>query len=325
MLTDESIQQTYRLAYSLHPDTVVAWEITKEALKFSLSLSYTQEARPPAVHPYKRRLEEENLLRRSVFLASEKWEKDQESRAPKLLPSYRPTAEDLLFRYLKTLVMHSMDRKPVYAAVCIGGILYSYPTCEIAEVAADFFDDPNIRRVKCKLLNKVELRFSSVMVLPEGARGNGRPIPTERQHEFVNRSLATLAPSVSGHPTACAAPRPLLEEYFCLESERSDAERSHLILNPECGGWVRLVEEYNESQSDYSTHILTDPREKLQLPLFGGGFNGPNNGIENDLVSPEFDGRFDPEPLSPIEVRSLRQRFDETGTLYLDSPARFVA
>ena len=325
MLTDDSIQQTYRLAHSLHPNPVLAWEVTKEALKFSLLLGCAQEARPMALHPYKQWLEEDNLLRRSVFMASEKWEKDQESRAPKMEPSYIPDAEDLLFRYLKTLVMHSMDRKPVFAAIGIGGLLYSYSTSEIAAVAADFFDNPNIRRMKAKLLEKVESRFRNSTILSNRIRGDGRRLPTERQLEFVNKSLTVLAPSVPNHPAACAPTLSLLEEYFCIESERSDAERSHVILAPECGGWARMIDEYNESQGSSSTHLLADPREKLRPPIFGGDFSGPGADSGIDLGAPDLGGRFDPEPLSPIEVRSLRQRFDEPMSLPIDSSGRFIA
>lgn len=317
MLTDESIQQTFNLAYSLHPNRVVAWEVTREALKLSRVANQAQDSRPSADRPYKQKLEAINLLRASLFAASEKWEKDQESRSPRLEPAYRPTAEDLLYRYLKTLVWHSMDRSSIYAAVSVGSLLFTYRTSDIAAISVDFFDSLNIRRVKSWFLRKVESRFRNVMLIPDDWSKLCADCPSKDQLEFVNKSLATLAPLVADHPNACSPSRPVLEEYFSFDSERSDCERVHVISNPECVGWARLVDEYNQCNCDERQRRLEDPTEKLRLPLFNGGFDSPGSGTDGAGGTPRTRKRFEPEPLNPVEVRSLRQRLDQLPVMNL--------
>jgi hypothetical protein len=308
MQTAESIQQAFGLAHSLHPHREVAWEVTRDALKLNRVLSTRQDVRPMAGRPYKQRLHDSNLLRLSVFMASEKWEKDQESRAPKLTPRYTPSKEDLLYRYLKTLVWHSMDRPCVYAAIGVGALLFSYRTCEIAAVSVDFFDDLNIRRKKDWLREKVVSRFRDVMVITDGASGKGVPPPTEYQLAFVNKSLATLAPLVEGHPQGCTAGEGLFGEYFCFDSPKTEVERVHLIINTECCGWARLVEQYNRLSSH---NRLEAPADKLSLPLFDDGFDGgPRSRSDGDGDKLTFGERFEAEPLSTLEVRALVQRID---------------
>jgi hypothetical protein len=314
MLTDECIQQVFSLAYSLHPHRVVAWEVTREALKRGKVMSNTQGSRPAAHRPYKQKLEESNLLRASVFAVSEKWERDQESRAPEREPIYTPTTEDLLYRYLKTLVWHSMDRESVYAAVGIGSLLFTYPTNEIAAVSVDFFDNENIRRVKSWLLKKVESRFSDVMVIPNDSGGQNAPRPTEYQFAFVNRALNTLAPHIAGHPSACSTDGMLLDEFFSYDSIKNESERVHVIMNTECGGWARMVDEYNQLHHSFPSHHLDAPADKLRVPIFGDGLNGPQDGSKGDDNPSVIEDRFDSEPLNAVEVRSLVQQVDHPPT-----------
>jgi hypothetical protein len=282
--------------------------VTRDALKLSRVISYRQDVRPAAGRPYKQRLFESNLLRLGVFMASEKWERDQESRSPKLTPKYKPTKEDLLYRYLKTLVWHTMDRPCVYAAIGVGALLFSYRTSEVAAVSVDFFDDLNIRRKKEWLLEKVSSRFRDVMLIPEGSGVKALPPPTEYQLAFVNKSLATLAPLADGHPLDCEAEGGLLGEHFRFDSPRTEVERVHLITNTECCGWARLVEQYNR----LSPHSpLEDPAGKLSLPLFDDGFDGgPRPRLEDDGDRQTLGERFDSEPLSALEVRALVQKID---------------
>jgi hypothetical protein len=308
MQTAESIQQAFGLAHSLHPHREVAWEVTRDAVKLSRVISTRQDVRPAAGRPYKQKLFESNLLRLGVFMASEKWEKDQESRSPNLTPRYIPTKEDLLYRYLKTLVWHTMDRPCVYAAVGVGALLFSFRTGEIASVSVDFFDDLNIRRKKEWLLEKVVSRFRDVMVIPAGSGVKESPPPTEYQLAFVNKSLATLAPQADAHPYDCKAGGALFDEYFCFDSPRTEAERVHLIINAECCGWARLVEEYNRLSP---RNRLEDPAGKLCLPIFDDGFDGgPRSRTDDDGDARSFGKRFDAEPLSTLEVRALVQRLD---------------
>jgi hypothetical protein len=306
MQTAESIQQAFGLAHSLHPHREVAWEVTRDALKLNRVISYRQDARPEAGRPYKQKLRESNLLRLSVLMASEKWEKDQESRSPKLTPAYTPTKEDLLYRYLKTLVLHTMDRPSVYAAVGVGALLFSYRTSEVAMISVDHFDDLNIRRKKEWLFEKVASRFRDVMVIPSGYDSKGVPPPTEYQLAFVNKSLATLSPLTDGHPQDCLTGGGLLGEYFCYNSPKTEVERVHLITNMECCGWPRLVEQYNQ----FSPHNqMDDPASKLSLPLFDDGYDGgPRSRSSDDVDGQTFGERFEAEPLSPLEVRALMQR-----------------
>jgi hypothetical protein len=312
MVTKESIQQAFSLAYSLHPQRVVAWEVTREALRQYKVRASAQGERPAANSPYKQRLDENNLLRTSIFISSEKWERDQESRSPKRDPVYVPTLEDLWYRYLKTLVWHSMDRKSIYAAVAIGALLFTYQTSEIASVSVDFFDSENIRRVKNWFLRKLESRFSDVMVIFNDSGRHNAPPLTEYQLAFVNKALSVLAPQMLEHPDSCATNKMLLNEFFSYESTRLEQERVHILLNTECGGWARLVNEYNQLYASFPSRHLGDPSDKLRLPIFGNGFNGPQDRSKRDDASSVLEGRFKPDPLNHVEIRSLIQRLNES-------------
>lgn len=312
MVTKESIQQAFSLAYSLHPQRVVAWEVTREALRQYKVRASTQGERPAANRPYKQWLDDNNLLRTSIFIASEKWERDQESRLPKKDPVYVPTIEDLWYRYLKTLVWHSMDRNCIYASVAIGTLLFTYQTSEVASVSVDFFDNENIRRVKSWFLKKLESRFSDVMIIFNESGRHDAPPLTEYQLAFVNKALSVLAPQPPGHPDSCAANQMLLNEFFSFESTRLEQERVHVILNTECGGWARLVDEYNHLYRSFPSRHLGDPSYKLRLPIFGNGFNGPQDGSKIGDSSSVLEGRFEPEPLNQVEIRSLIQRLNDS-------------
>lgn len=306
MWSETEIQRAFRLAYNLHPDRLVAWEVTREALKIAVVAMRSQQSRPPAGRPYKQKLDASNLLRRSIFLASERWERDQESRHPKLVPRYKPDVEDLLVRHLKTIVLHSMDRQCVVAAVGIGCFVFSYRPCEIAAVSPDHFDSDNIRRVKGWLGGLFDSRFRDHMIVPMKSGKATEIVPTSRQMNFVSKALAELAPSTFKHPEACAPILTLLEDYFAADSVRTELERSHVILNPECGGWAQLVTEHNALCDCHPGRKLAEPEQSLYLPQFDDSTVQQRIDVLNDAELHTRDDRFAPEPLALVELRSLQ-------------------
>jgi hypothetical protein len=159
LLTDDDIQRAFRLIHGIHPDRAVAQCILQDAYDRIPLIQKLQERRPTSPHPFKSRIPEENLLQFAVYLASDAWEKDQESARPRKEPKYHPTQDDLLIRYIKTLIWKSMDRRACYTAVAIGCLLYTYQPHEISSLAEEHFDSDNIRRVKGWVTEQVKICF----------------------------------------------------------------------------------------------------------------------------------------------------------------------
>jgi len=262
-----------------------------------------QERRPDADRRYKPIIPDENLPQYCIYQASEKWEKDQESDFPSMEPGYRPTADDRLIRYIKTLALESMDRYSRYAAVGVGCYLYTYRPKQISALAEDLFSSENIRRVKKGIFKRLERRFPSIC-------NDGEHVlletPGERQRALVNKSLAVLAPWYSCH-TACTTGSEMtfLETYFDKESHRPELERIHMLFDTACCGLARLVREYNSFFPEGSKMRLDDPEHKLRVPKFGDGHGGSAGG-EGEGGPPDPDERFNPSPLTPAELSSIR-------------------
>lgn len=303
MPTNDDLQKAFPLLSCLQPDRAVAVCVLIDAYDRLEVVGKRQDRRPDADRRYKPIIPEENLPQYCIYQASEKWEKDQESDFPSMEPGYRPTADDRLIRYIKTLALESMDRYSRYAAVGVGCYLYTYRPKQISALAEDLFSSENIRRVKKGMFKRLERRFPGIC-------NDGEQVlletPGERQRALVNKSLAVLAPWYSCH-TACATGSEMtfLETYFDKESRRPELERIHMLFDTACCGLARLVREYNSFFPEGSKMRLDDPENKLRVPKFSDGRGGGAGGDE-DGGPPDSGERFNPSPLTPAELSSVR-------------------
>ena len=301
MLTDSTLQRAFRLVYGLHPNRTVAICILIDSCEWISSLRYLQRRR----HGFKLQTPEAGLIQFSVYSISERWEKDQESECPTEEPIYKPTPDDRLVRYVKALVLNSMDwTSPTYAAVGVGCLLYRYGSHEVTFLAEDIFKSDNIRRVKSKMIDLLKERFTGKNEL---SNGNGElqfQIPSDHERTLIKTSLSCFAPW-----NCCSSNRSdsLLETYFDKSSNKTEWERLHVLFHA-CGGFPRLVNEYNSNFSKGNKMLLDDPEHKLGSPKFDDDSHGPTGGGGGQ--PPEPPDRFNPSPLTDDELAIIRHALE---------------
>jgi hypothetical protein len=311
LFSDEELQSAFRLAYVLHPKKTVAYSVTLDAIERYFEQKKLQEKRPKANaryferkilqkkslkvknQPFKNVLSNAALLQTSVYLASDLWEKDQESKSPSKNPTYKPNVNDLIVRYIKFLVRQTMERNSSYVAVGIGSLLYTYRTAEITKIAPDYFKDDNIRRIKSGIIDKIRERFEQHDIAPKEFSCLNTKQPTDFERKLVQNSLIAFAPWVTKHAGA-----QLLETYFDYGSQKTEWERNHALIDFGCAGLQRLIQEYNAVFREDNMQ-LENPDEKLEIPDFGAS------------LSYDDDDRFNPPPLSETELMSLRRAFEQ--------------
>jgi len=310
LLTDNDLQKAFRLISGLHPDRAVALCVLLDACDRISLIRKNQLRRPDATHPTKLIIPEESLLQVGIYTASEIWEKDQESEQPRKEPKYNPTNDDKLARYVKTLAWKSMDRHSRYAAVGLGCLLYTYQPHEVSSISEELFNSDNIRRNKNWMFEQIKKRFQGTKGFTNGNEHIALEVPSSHQRALIQMSLSSFAPWCScSDATIQTPPASLLETYFDKESEKSEWERVHVLFDPTCGGFPRLVHEYNSNYRRGSDMRLDDPDKKLGSPKFGDNFGGPSgDGGDGGPSDPE--DRFNPSPLTRHELSSIKYSFE---------------
>jgi hypothetical protein len=265
MLTDDALQKMYELARCLHPDNGVALSVTLEACE---RISLIRRIQHRRTGHYRQRLPEVCLPQYCVYLASDMRERDQERSRSGKEPRYRPTADDWLVRYIKSLVWWTMDRNACHVAVALGCFLYRYQPGEIANLAPEIFNQHNIRRVKSRLAHQIQARFQNANIVIGEHYALRTRAPTEHERGLVHHALAMFTPWVSADVLTPAPLISLLETHFDGASARSDWDRIHALIDPAGGGLPRLIREYNESLPRWSDVRLDDPDLRLAVPCF---------------------------------------------------------
>jgi hypothetical protein len=302
MLFEEDFQHAFKVAHGLHPIREIAWKVTRAGIRNAKQKLADQNRRPPSTRENKQRFPFRNALLAGVFAASEIWERDQDSRQPAKTPLYKPTNEDDFMRYIKNLIWHSMDRNSEWVSIAIGHFLFRYSLEHIARLS-EYFDRPNTSRTKKFIFERIEDRFHWNLV---GATSNPNiRNATEQEFQFVQQILAEFAPLADNHPNCCPASTSLLETYLFPDSQVPEADRIHALINSECAGWARFVDEFNGHPSTSIENRLPDPRDQLRVPIYvdsNSGLSLPQMNCTNQLSIQE---RFNPDPLTAIELISL--------------------
>lgn len=297
VFSDEEMQNAFRLAYVLHPNTAVAYSVALDAVDRFFLQRRLQGRRPKAKNqPFKNLLSDSALLQTSVYLASDSWERDQERLLPRKPPFYKPDVNDLIARYVKLLVWKTMEHSCTHVAVGIGSFLYTYRTAEIKHLAPDHIKDDNIRRIKAGIISEIRNRFDQYNIAPDDSSHIITRAPASHERELVYNSLAAFAPWVAEHAPPSSDATPVLETYFGYESKKSEWERNHALIDFGCAGLPLLIQEFNANGSVEADMLLENPDEKLQVPDFGTSFDPGGS-----------DDRFNPRSLSETELISLRR------------------
>lgn len=138
--------QAAKWAYPLHPDGTgaLAAEIANGAVDRFLAEANSKKRSVPGVRgPNKIALSPEEKLLQAVFAYSERWEIDQEMNHHAMKPryctqmgtlQYQPTVEDLLVRYLKFLLFHTLELHSYHVAIALGCFLWRYEQEEILQL-----------------------------------------------------------------------------------------------------------------------------------------------------------------------------------------------
>src|ERR1043166_2109195 len=314
MLFDEDLQQMFRVAHYLHPNREIAYEVARDGLRKGEMKLAGQSRRPPSARPNKQKLSLKNSVLSGVFAASEIWERDQECRQPLRKPRYLPTDEDFLLRYSKKLVWHSMERDSEWVSIALGHFLYRYPLNEIARLSPEYFDDSNMWRTRAFLDQMIRSRFQwepSNSVAPSLILPTAEKPATTEQFESLQTALRMFAPFVDNHPEQCIKTGKMLETYLYPDSSVSEPERIHALINPECGGFSRFVDEFNSDQAMTSGEQLCAPRDQLRIPI--SPYGSSNASLPDNYPTATL--RSDPDPLNSIELTSLKRSVSATGPI----------
>ena len=268
LMSDDDLQEMFRLSYYLHPNRLVALCITLDSCNWLLQIQKDLSRRPPSEHPHKQRIPAGTMRRLAVYSASQTWEFDQESAAPQKPYRYQPNGDDHLIRYVELLIRKTIDRPCCYAAVAIGHFLYSYPLTVITEIAPDYFDQDNIRRVSSYISKWIDTRYENGEFSRGQKGGVVRRPATERERALITETLEVLSPKYSLTFQMKTPGLPVLSDYFGPESSRSELQRIRAIVDPTYVGFEALVNEYSNGLQATSKTRVTDPLQSLHIPKF---------------------------------------------------------
>lgn len=330
-LTDDDLERMFHLTYSLHLNMALVQKILPEACIAAARLYALQERLPKDSGFYKLPLSTACLFQQGVYIASEHWERDQESAQPTHHPRYQPTSRDLRFRYVKLLIQETMARRSCYGAVGLGCFLYTYRPGDISRLFP-VYDPDNIRFYKGKVLERIRDRFAGVEIL-RGARNtlwvHTEP-PQADEPVWINNALLALIPwfppTCISEPNVEAPPDDetmrvlaqavgLWKKYFSVEAaeaeslknDRHEWVRIHTLIDPNCAGLARLVQAYNATlPRNTDVKKLDEPKDRLGIPMFNAGLP-PDPPDDHGDRGP----RFDPRPLSSVELKDLRHSLSE--------------
>ena len=299
-ITLEEFQLVYDLVFPLHPRKEVALRVTMDACDFLRELERSQARRRRSARHWKADMTQEQLLQYAAYTVSYYRELDQESPRPLLPPFYQPTREDRIVRYVKHLIWRTYLLNARSIAIGIGCLLYAYKPSEIADLLY-LFEERGLRTIKMRLAEDLRERFANDdVVSPDGK--SMRIIPaSDNDRLIIEGALKAFTPWGTDHLEPPTRDRLMLDMLWDEENPVSDWQRKHALIDPECAGLARLINEYNKFfSSNPISQRLADPRGNLMLPDFGGG---PDPSLE----------RFKQKLLSDSDKMFLNERRKPSG------------
>jgi len=349
MPSDTLIQQVFDWLYFFHPQEATARAVTR----YVVNQVYPTQARlqnrqvgflPRWFGRFKQIIPtREGMYQWSAFIGSEHWEKDQETGAHRLpregAEQYDPTPDDLLARYVKTLIQHTVRRTPLRVAGALGTFLWHYSAPDIRCLLPDARDQANLAHHRATLLQTITDRFPQLGVVSglHGARTVCIQPPSDPQRQLIKAALWTLRPwwipHVSLHGARSDSEQihtficPGCRGFDCASIARSDNAQHHPFLCPRtpspqccnntpphpCGGFAEVIHQYNAGLPRGAT-MLDPPDDRLRIPDFrtpSGGSPGDEDPGGSEPASSggtplPIAARLQPPPLTPEQIDSVR-------------------
>jgi hypothetical protein len=297
--TRDELQMAFALAFVLHPSEEVAFEVLIRAADLMDALEQNEARRDRSEEHYKSEIPPEALLQFAVYCASFEWEMDQESPLPKKFPKYRPTRADLIVRYVKHLVWNNLLKANFSSlGIGLGCSLYDYRPKQIADLL-ELPDELSIRRVKGGINKQLMKRFRYGEVLTPSGNAIRKTLASDEDRELVQQALKAFTPWNTTH-IPLAPKQSLLEKLFDENSDLTDWDRKHALLDPECGGLAGLIVQHNKFYARYRGEGLGDPNLRLFVPEF------------EDFPGPPVD-RFKAPELTDREITLFNKRYKSRG------------
>lgn len=286
MLSKDTLQKMYSQAFCLHPLESIAFKILLEACGGIPFIRQDQNRRRLSAHSYKPLIPEDAFPKISVSMASERWERDQESGVRRIRDNeYQPNFEDMIVRYIHFLIWKTMAWNSCHVLVGLGTLLYQYHPADIQAIAPDVVD--NARRAKSQLIKLLQKRFVKLQISESrhGEKIVTRP-PTDQEWEIVQRSREIFTPGWVPHQ-----PSHSIIKLFGNNHLEFDWQRSHAIICPACDGLVILINAYNSTFSEGSKMKLNFSDDKHGVPNFDSSDLPNNRSTVDRFNAPELTER----------------------------------
>jgi len=270
-ITPEEFQLVYELVFPLHPREDVALRVTMDACDYLRELERNQARRTRSERHWKADMTQEQLLQYAAYTVSYYRELDQESPKPLLPPFYQPTREDRIVRYVKHILFRTYLLNSRSLAIGIGCLLYGYKPSEIADLLF-LFEERSLRTVKMRLAEDLRKRFVNDDVVSPDGKSIRTIAASDNDRLIVEGALKAFTPWGTDHLEPPTPGRLMLDILSDEENPISEWQRKHALIDPECVGLARLINEFNKYVSSNPIfQRLADPRGNLMVPDFGGG------------------------------------------------------
>lgn len=366
----------FRWAYLLHPDRELAMEIAAAAVD-----AFLREEKTWSQHLSKLSsgndigkksnriplLSQEERLLKQVFIKSIRWEDNQLNSAPPLNPIYNkqmrlqkyvPTADDLLVRYVKGLLLHAMGKRSVHAAIGLGCFLWGYRQDEILRLGGGYLwgkvqapsiaGQVGVKAVHPRFKDRKDIFHPSIgnhtqtmwwsdptlsQVLNRRSCHSG-----SREYQLIQRFLQEIVPPLS-FPQKSVADF-LNDDFLSLSVDLSDEaenRRFWLLVGAVGVGIEKLIDQFNKITPVKNDCLQPPPQDNMRIPVFqitspkqnppNGGANqsgesgsGPKGpNSSNGSGSNRFD-RFSPqiENLLLVQQPKRRENFHAHSPLWVE-------
>src|SRR5579871_573264 len=280
-VSPDAIQRGFQLAFFLVPNRQAALEILASAMmKHHEQWNREQKRnywRDKKLKRSIRRIARDRLdtLQWLICFEAEEHEKRHEETSG-------PSVEDLVVRYIKTLVQSTTVRSSMYVAVGVQRLLYGYSTPETQKayewLTNSYPGDEKYRRVKAAIMDELETRFHVFLrtfTKPNGERKFEISDGQSQWAGLVDRSLQLLIPWSTLRPcsqTDNLAAALSSDGGRSADPDRVEIRRCHVFIDPTC--FSDLVR----------TLGLEDPGTRLALPAFflNSSGNGGNPGSSRE-------------------------------------------
>ncbi len=332
---EDVLEKAFQLACFIIPNRTIALHILSSAMS-KLKAQRTRERKRAYWRDkyLKRRVtrvirDNDDALQWLVYLEAEEHEKRQEQAGEQ-------TTRDMVVRYIKCLVQAATAMSSFYVSVGLQRVLRNYSTTEARQayewVTQRYPGDPEYRKVKATLMNRLEMRFKHFIRTCTTRYGETRFEALEDQESFVNlvdeclrvfipwstsRACELLAGSYSNSGNL---PYQLSgTDRGSVDQDMIENHQSHVFIDPMCYGHLT------------SRLGLNSPDLRLTVPrfFFGGksedqGHSGASPGKVSELTESErraITARLeaDADRRRRVSPKLLRVLVDGTECARLDS------